>query len=124
VLTLQHDSLDIISIAENIFAAIIEITHYSADMHEAESQYTKQVSQKLKAEYPSKNVLVYHNQQSVIKLCRLRRFYYWRSMADLLQRLTPFMLTMSLTSVWGVLRATRSGSSTLALSHWLATVGL
>ena len=45
-------------------------------------------------------------------------------MADFLQHPTPFMLTMSLTSASALLRAMKSGSSTLALSHLLVTAGM
>ena len=44
--------------------------------------------------------------------------------ADFLQRPTPFMYTMNLTSAWALLTATKFGSLTLALSIVLATVGI
>ena len=44
--------------------------------------------------------------------------------ADFLQRPTLFMYTMNLTSAWDLLVAMKFGSSTLAHSRLLATVGL
>lgn len=45
-------------------------------------------------------------------------------LADFLQRSTPFMHTMNLTSAGALLRAMKSGSLTLARSRLLAMVGM
>jgi len=62
--------------------------------------------------------------KSTYSFCTSCLLSYRPFLADFLQRPTPFMYTRNLRLVWALLRAMKSGSSTLALSRLLATVGL
>ena len=126
-----HDSPVIITIINDVVQDIItDIINFQNNAHAVESNFTQQTIISLGNQYPEKNRLVFHDQDSTTNLCRFCLFCYrpW-FLADFLKRPMPFMYTMKLTSAtysafMKILTAMKFGSLTLALSSVLATVAL
>ena len=127
----NHDSPVIVDIVNVVIEDIIDdLFKFTSDSHAAESNFTQQTVISLGDKYPKKNRLVYHDQDSTYNFCTFESFsvtgHFW---ADSLQRPTPFMYIKNLISAtysafMNLLRAMKFGSLTMALSRFLATVGL
>jgi hypothetical protein len=64
---------DILQICTLVLDAITDI---DSVIHDIESEFTQQVISSLGNKYPGKNILVYHNQNSITKLCMFCLFCY------------------------------------------------
>jgi hypothetical protein len=65
----------IAEICEKVVTDIVtDIINFNSEMHTAEVNFTTQTLDVLGAQYPGKNLLVYHNQDSGYSLCKFYIF--------------------------------------------------
>ncbi|RDW67047.1 hypothetical protein BP5796_09796 [Coleophoma crateriformis] len=63
----RQGALDILEVGIEIMNLIKDIVDIDKDQHAAESQYTQSMVAQLRREYPDKNVIIYHDQDSHVE---------------------------------------------------------